>query len=249
MGTSSARRAPTTRFWRRAKGAASRYLSPAGGVGLEAREVVARYLAALGESSQPGSQDLLAAFRLTRKAAQTLGAWAAQTISQGGDATLADRDLTEGPGKSREVVVPAWAGMLLEPDGSLEGAVARSSLAAVLLDFDRRGPDRAPRLVAQFLAESLYQRLVLDLGEPLEAASLNFGHWQRGLDGLQGWIAGSAREEPEAPRSPEQWRGLAGWTWVTLTLENLLRRLQKASSAKTGEAFIPGLPPANHGKP
>jgi len=249
MGTSSARRAPTTRFWRRAKGAASRYLSPAGGVGLEAREVVARYLAALGESAQPGSQDLLAAFRLTRKAAQTLGAWAEQALSQRGDAALADRDLTEGPGKSQEEVVPAWAGMLLEPDGSLEGAVARSSLAAVLQGLGGSEPAAPARVVTRFLAEALYQRLILDLGEPLEASSLSFVHWRQGLDGLKGWIAVSAREEPEAPGTLEHWRGLGGWTWVTLTLENLLRRLQKASSSKTGEAFIPGLPPVNHGKP
>jgi hypothetical protein len=227
MGTSSARRAPTTWLWRRAKGAASRYLAPAGAGGLEAREVVGRYLAALEETAAPGGQDLLAAFRLTRKAAQTLGAWAAQAGSPGGDAALAAWGLTAGPGQSSEEAFPALARMLLKLDSSLEGAVARSSLAAVLMDFDRQGLSRPARLVAQFLAESIYQRLVLDLGESLEAAGLNFGHWRRGLDGLQGWIAGAAQEEPEAPATPEHWRGLAGWQWVTLTLGNMLRRLRE----------------------
>jgi hypothetical protein len=202
-------------------------MAPEGGVGLEAREVVARYLGALGETAGPGSQDLLAAFRLTRKAAQTLGALIAQTESPGWDLALAAWDLSAGPGKSREGVVPALSGMLPEPDGSLEDAVARSSLAAVLINYDPGGQERPAGVVRQFLAESLYQRLVLDLGEPLEAASFNFGHWRQGLDFLKGWIAGALQAEPKAPDSPEQWRGLAGWSWVTLTLENLLRRLQE----------------------
>lgn len=208
MGTSSARRAPTTWLWRRAKGAATRYLSPPGGAGLEAREVVARYLAALGEDTGSGSPDLLAAFRLTRKAAQSLGAFAALAAP-------------------REETAPALAGKLLEPDGSLEGAVARSALAAVLRDLGG-SEDAAPAQTAtRFLAESVYQRLVLDLGEPLEAASLSFGHWRQGLAGLQEWIAGAAQEEPHEPSTPEQWRGLAGWIWVTRTLEKMLGRLQE----------------------
>ena len=227
MGTSTARRAPTTWFWRRAKGAATRYLSPEAGVGLEAREVVGRYLAALAGDSEPGGQDLLAAFRLTRKAAQTIGVLTAQAVSQGWDAALADWDLSAGPEKSREGMVPALTGMLLEPDGSLEGAVARSSLAAVLQDVGAPAKIAPAQAVARFLAESLYQRLVLDLGEPLEAASLSCSHWRQGLDGLKGWIAGAAQAEPEAPGTPGQWRGLAGWTWVTLALANLLRRLRE----------------------
>jgi len=81
--------------------------------------------------------------------------------------------------------------------------------------------------VTRFLAESLYQRLVLDLGEPLEAAGWSCGHWRMGLDGLRSWIAGAAAAEPGEPPTPEQWRGLAGWTWVTLTLEGMLRRLRE----------------------
>ena len=55
MGTSSARRGPTTGLWRAAKGAATRYLSPAAGGEVSAREVAARYLAALAET--PGQGD------------------------------------------------------------------------------------------------------------------------------------------------------------------------------------------------
>ncbi len=234
MGTSSARRAPTTWLWRRAKGAATRYLSPEGGVGLEAREVVARYLAALGEDAGSGGQGLLAGFRLTRKVAQNFGALVSQADSQGWHAALEAWGLTEGPGQPREDVVPELAGALLEPDGSLEGAVARSSLAAVLQRFGPAEKVAPAQGVTRFLAESLYQRLVLDLGEPLEAASLSCGHLWAGLDGLRSWIAGAAAvQEPDEPPTPEQWRGLAGWTWVSLTLGNMLGHLLTSPSAGT----------------
>ncbi len=122
----------------------------------------------------------------------------------------------------------ALAGVLMEPDGSLEGAVVRSSLATVLLDFETSMIDSPDQVVTRFLAESFYRRLVLDLGEPLEAAGLSFGHWRQGLHGLKNWIAGAAAvKEPAEPATPEQWRGLAGWTWVTLTLETMLRGLRE----------------------
>jgi len=241
MGTSSARRGPTTWFWRRAKGAATRYLAPEEGTGLEAREVVARYLAALEESAGGESQGLLGVFRLTRKAAQNLGAFVGQAATQGWEATLEAWGLAGEAGQPGELAAPALAGALLEPDGGLEGAVARSSLAAVIQEVGSARQDRAAELVTQFLVESLYQRLVLDLGEPLEAAGRSFGRWRQGLDGLRTWIArGAAMAEPLEPPTPEQWRGLAGWNWVTLALESLLRRLQESSSPKTGEAVIHG---------
>ena len=234
MGTSSARRPPTTWFWRRAKGAASRYLSPEGGIGLEAREVVARYLAALGEDAGSGSQGLLATFRLTRKVGQNLGAFVGEVASLGWEAALGAWGLSGAAGPPREMSAAVLAGALMEADGSLEGAVARSSLVAVLQDFAASKQAVPVQVVRRFLTETLYQRLVLDLGEPLEAASLSFGHWRQALEGLKGWIAGAAQEEPQAPPTPERWRGLAGWAWVTLTLEKMLGRLQGPSSPQTG---------------
>ena len=53
MGTSSARRGPTGRLWRLAKGAATRYLSPGNAAAVAAGEVAARYVAALGEAGGP----------------------------------------------------------------------------------------------------------------------------------------------------------------------------------------------------
>lgn len=225
MGTSSARRAPTTRLWRRAKGAARRYLAPEGGVGLEAREVVARYLAALGEDHGSGI-GLLAGFRLTRKVGQNLGAFVGEVASQGWDGALRAGGFIGAAGQFREIAGPMLAGALMEADGSLEGAVARSSLAAVLQNLGGSEPPKPAQVVTRFLAEALYQRLILDLGEPLEAASHGYGQWRQGLDGLKSLISRTgAMEGLVEPPLPEQWRGLAGWQWVTLVLEKLLGRL------------------------
>ena len=91
MGTSSARRGPTTGLWRSAKGAATRYLSPAAAGEVSAREVVARYLAALEETPGPG--EALAAFRVTRKVAQDLGALWQEVAARGWGLALKDRGL------------------------------------------------------------------------------------------------------------------------------------------------------------
>src|SRR5208337_4267728 len=89
MGTSSARRGPTGPFWRLAKRAASRYLSPGTAGRMSAREVAARYVAALGEGGVPPDlAGALAAFRLTRRVAQNLGAFCCQAASRGWPATL-----------------------------------------------------------------------------------------------------------------------------------------------------------------
>ena len=108
MGTSSARRGPTTGLWRAAKGAATRYLSPGAGGEVSAREVVARYLAALAET--PGQGEALAAFRFTRKVGQDLGALGQEVEARGWEAALARAGSgAAGPG------APGAAGARGEP--------------------------------------------------------------------------------------------------------------------------------------
>jgi hypothetical protein len=234
MGTSAARRAPTSRLWRLAKGAATRYLSPQGGGTVTAGEVVARYLAALGE----GDQGALAAWRLTRKVAQDLGALAALAASQGWEGALTAWGLGELAASFPEGVALGLSGALVGAAGGLEAAVARASLAAAWMTSVSIGPP-APavrvdsgQLVQRFLAASLYLRLALDLGEPLEAAGASYGGLRNGMETLQRCIEAAADPMPAAPRDPEDWRSLAGWTWVTETTERLLKRLADARSAK-----------------
>ncbi len=229
MGTSAARRAPTTRLWRQAKGAATRYLSPEGGGVVTAGEVAARYLAALGE----GDRGVLAAFRLTRKVAQDLGALAAQATSQGWDGALELWGLGELAGASPEVAAQAVGAALVGPGGGLEATVARVSVAAVLMksaSVGHKSPPEPAQLAQRFLATALHFRLALDLGEPLEAVAATCSRLRNGLDELWGCIeaAGTALMPGSSPPA-EDWRSLAGWTWVTEFMDALIKRLSDAS--------------------
>jgi hypothetical protein len=208
MGTSSARRGPTTALWRRAKGTATRYLSPAAGGQVSAREVAARYLAALAETSGPG--DRLAAFRFTRKVAQDLGAFWQEVNTRGFEAVLAERGLgplTQGP---PEMLGPGVSAVLAGSGGGLEEAVVQTAVALVL---------------RRFLATVVGLRLALDLGESLEAAAGSYGRLRDGLGRLQAVLeagADAAGTPAAPPATPGHWQGLPGWTWVTEIMTGLL---------------------------
>jgi len=225
MGTSSARRGPTTGLWRRAKGTATRYLSPAAGGEVSAREVAARYLAALAET--PGEGDRLAAFRFTRKVAQDLGAFWQEVNTRGWEAVLAERGLaplTQGP---PEMLAPGVSAVLAGSGGGLEEAVVQTSVAMVV-GLAVTSPDRPDpaQVVRRFLATVVRLRLALDLGEPLEAAAGSYGRLRDGLGRLQtvleaGTAAAGTPAEP--PATPGHWRGLPGWTWVTEIMTALMK--------------------------
>lgn len=237
MGTSAGRRAPTTRLWRMAKGAATRYLSPEVVGRVEAREVVARYLAALQETGSQEDKRGLAAFRLTRKVAQDLGAFWSQAASQGWAGALTALGLGELTGQSPEILAQGLGAALVASSGGLEAEVARVSLAAVLCRHLSLASNLEPlpsplpepfQLVRQFLAVALYLRLSLDLGESLEAAAPSFKRLKIGLEGIKGWIdkaAGSA--VLGEPPVPNQWPGLAGWLWVTQVMAGLVQQLEQ----------------------
>jgi hypothetical protein len=130
MGTSSARRGPTTGLWRAAKGAATRYLSPAAGGEVSAREVVARYLVAVAET--PGQGEALAAFRFTRKAGRDLGAFWEEVETRGLEAALEVWGLAPAASGSPEMAALGVAGALAGSGGGLEEAVVRTALAEVI---------------------------------------------------------------------------------------------------------------------
>ena len=219
MGTSSARRGPTTGLWRAAKGAATRYLSPGAGGEVSAREVVSRYLAALEET--PGQGEALAAFRFTRKVAQDLGAFWDEVKARGLSAAA--------PGPA-EMAASGVSGVLAGSGGGLEEAVVRTSLALVVgraVSAEEK-PDPA-QLVRQFLATAVRLRLALDLGEPLEATAGGYLRLRDGLNRIQTVIeagAAAAGSGPDPPATPVHWRGLTGWTWVTEIMAGLMKNLK-----------------------
>jgi hypothetical protein len=245
MGTSSARRGPTGPFWRLAKRAASRYLSPGTAGRVAAREVAARYVAALGEgSASPDLAGALVAFRLTRRVAQNLGAFYCQAASRGWPAALDAWGLKEAAGEEvRAVSAHSLSAALEFPGGGLEQAVAHAALMGLLLQQPPGGrsagdfvpvpvpvPEaEAARLVRLFLGDAFYLRLLLDLGESLEAAAPGFSPLKQGSLEISRWIEQAAADPSlTAPplRSPEDWLGLPGWTWVTGMLQGLLLQLR-----------------------
>jgi hypothetical protein len=229
MGTSSARRGPTTGLWRAAKGAATRYLSPEAGAEVSAREVVVRYLAALEEA--PGQGEALAAFRVTRKAAQDLGALWQEVGARGWDLALKDRGLAPLAREPASMLAIGVSGVLAGSGGGLEAAVVRTALALVIgpavTSQDRPEP---AQIVRQFLVTALHLRLALDLGEPLEAAAGSSGRLRDGLSRIQavieaGALASGAQSEP--PTTSGLWQGFTGWTWITEVMAGLMGKLRE----------------------
>jgi hypothetical protein len=241
MGTISARRGPTGRLWRLAKGAATRYLSPENAGAAAAQEVAARYVAALGAEADSGLTGALAAWRLTRKAAQNLGAFWCQVDSQGWPAALSDWGLKDLPGEP-ETQAQSLAAALGTAGGGLEQAVVHTALMGILLKLPEPGSSasapEAARLVQDFLAAAFYARLALDLGESLEAAATGFVPLRQGLGAIAACI-GQAVESGrpqvvQAPRTPEHWLGLRGWTWVTQVTEALMSHLSASQKSAHG---------------
>ena len=233
MGTSSARRGPTTRLWRSAKGAATRYLSLEAGGQVTAREVVARYLAALEET--PGQGEPLAAWRFTRKVGQEFGAFWQAVQARGREAALADQGLASLAKSSPEMLAHGLSGVLAGRGGGLEEAVARTSLALVVQP-ELKSADMADpaQLVRRFLATALYLRCALDLGESLEAAAGGYGRLREGLERLSALIEADALEvsaSSEIPETSSHWQGLAGWTWVTAWMTTLMTKLRQGRPA------------------
>jgi len=227
MGTSSARRGPTTGLWRAAKGAATRYLSPAAGGEVSAREVVVRYLAALEET--PGQGDRLAAFRFTRKVGQDLGAFCQEVETRGWEAALEERGLAPPARGAAEMLALGVSGVLAGNGGGLEEAVVRTALALVIREARQsRGRPEAAQMVRQFLVTAVHLRLALDLGEPLEAAAGSYGRLRDGLGRIKALIgagAAAAGAASEYPATSGHWQGLTGWTWVTEVMAAMLKNL------------------------
>ena len=200
---------------------------------MEAREVVRRYIAALQETSRAQGQDLLAGFRLTRKAAQCLGEFGDLVAGSGLAAALESLGLKDLALLPPEEAIPGLTQTWVEEQGILEASVAGTALATCLgraLTSDPSTVSKVdgPSLVRSFLAIVLYQRLAFDLGESLEAAATGWPEYLQGLVRLEEELAAATIEVPDNPPEAGQWRGLAGWLYVTRTLEGVLQRFQDA---------------------
>lgn len=228
MGTSTARRTPGIRVWRMAKVTATRYLSPAAGQPVTARELVSRYITALKEGTE-SEGGALAAFRLTRKVGQQLGAFCQHSRKEGLPAALSAWGVSAAPLPESQALAHGLATLWLDETGSLEEAALRPALVGSLLEWfrtvkDDPGPAKteAFRIVKSFLAAALCHRLVFDLGEPLEAVAPGWRPLAAALAGIQQEITQAVDAAAEAASSPANWQGLEGWVWVTRVLEETM---------------------------
>uniref|UniRef100_A0A7C3V9F0 Uncharacterized protein n=1 Tax=Desulfobacca acetoxidans TaxID=60893 RepID=A0A7C3V9F0_9BACT len=233
MGTSTARRGPSTPRWRLAKSIANRYLAPTTASPVEAREVVRRYLAALQETA-PG-QDLLAEFRLTRKAAQLLGEFGDILAESGLAAALEAWGAAGLKEASPEAAALGLTSAWLQENAGLEAAVIRAALPACLIGAitpsrSRSTREDGPFLVKTFLAMVLSRRLAFDLGESLEAAVIGWPSYHKALTQLENELATAASELSADPPGIGKWQGLAGWLYVTGILEKILKHYEEVGS-------------------
>jgi hypothetical protein len=199
-------------------------MSPGAGGEVSAREVAARYLAALAETS--GAGEALAAFRVTRKAAQDLGALWQEAAARGWDFALKDRGLAPLAREPAELLAPGLSGVLAGSGGGLEEAVVRTALALVIGPaVQSQGRPEPAQVVRQFLVTALHLRLALDLGEPLEAAAGSSGRLRDGLNRIKAVIEAGAEAidaMSEPPSTPGLWQGFTGWSWVTEVMAGLM---------------------------
>ncbi|MBM4275826.1 MAG: hypothetical protein FJ128_13935 [Deltaproteobacteria bacterium] len=247
MGTSSARRAPAGARWRQAKRAATRYLTEETAGAAGAQEVAARYVAALEGTGAEGESGFLAFFRQTRKTAQDLGDFWRRVMDQGLAAALTARGLGGLAGADPKELALALAAAVCGPAESLEASADRTALAGMLPTAlsaleQASGVDDAPapappalpdpaRLVRGFLVQALWQRLVLDLGETLEAAAGSPERYRQGLSGLRAALEAAAGPLPEPPGT---WSGWEGWRWVTANLGALRQALAQPRESGGG---------------
>jgi hypothetical protein len=194
--------------------------------------LAACYVAALEESAVQEGVDLGGAFRRTRKAAQNLGDFLSRAYSLGWEKALATHGLEGGEDLPPEGAAAFLAASLWgSSSDSLEAAVARVALARILAEILAApaflGPDAPARVVRRFLAAAFGLRLVLDLGESMEAAAPDASLLRQRLEALGQWLEQTAaRVSPGPPPPGSRWLSLDGWTWLSRALEDLMAEVR-----------------------
>lgn len=188
MGTSSARKAPGGKFWRTAKITVARFAAGAEASPPKAKEVVARYLAALTADAADRKEAGGGVLPVIAETAASLGKFYRSWEQQGWETALAGLGL-DAVAAGQTASMPALLDQLAGPGGSLEEAVARAALldhletvlavaAAGQPTATFTAPNDALSRVSHFLGLALYHNLLSDLGESLEfhAPTVSLGY-------------------------------------------------------------------------
>ena len=181
MGTSSARQAPVGKLWRAAKTAASRFASGQGASPPQASEVIARYRAALHSLFPQAEGEAGIFLPEVVQTAAALGNFYRQWEENGWEAALISLGVEPVPAPAFEALLPRLLDRLAGPGATLDEAVTRLALLqhgrTFLAATSRTGPPSAadsPQCpgslagVSNFLGLVFYQKMLADLGEPLE---------------------------------------------------------------------------------
>ena len=230
MGTSAARRAPTTRLWRLAKGAATRYLSPARRWGGHGR---GGGWPGIWRPWGRGTRGRWRPCASPGRWPRIWGLWRRWPHPRGGKGPLTAWGLGELVGG-----LPGRAA--LGVSGALVGAAAGwrrpwpgLPWPRVLMTAGRLGPQRpAARVEPGQLVRAFWPRPAPQAGPGPGGAA---GGGRRPVTGAperpgrrcKRWIDGRLRPRPPGARRPGGLARPAGWTWVTeVTAERLLIRLR-----------------------
>ena len=196
MGTSSARRGPTTGLWRLAKGAATRYLSPAAGGEVSAQDLGAFWqeVAARGWCLALKDRGLAA---LAREPGEMLAPGVSGVLAGSG-------------GGLEEAVARTALALVLRPavqsqDRPEPAQVVRQFLVTALhlrLALDLGEPLEAAAGGYGRLRDGLSRiKAVIEAG------------------------AGTAGAPSEPPATSGHWQGFTGWTWVSEVMAGLMKNL------------------------
>ena len=179
MGTSSARKAPGGKFWRTAKTSMARFASGKEASPPQAKDVVAKYLAALEADFGEVSQDKEFVPTIVRTAT-SLENFYRHWKQNGLEEALESLGLNKAVVQNREMIVPALLDKMVGTGDTLAEAVTRAALidhlnlalssgnfnpTAKPADLD---PDNDFINVQTFLGLALFRKLMSDLGESLE---------------------------------------------------------------------------------
>jgi len=193
MGTSAARKAPVGRLWRNAKSFASRFAAGQEASAPRVGEVVARYIAALRESSgtQERGQGEPIMADVTRTAVHLSGFYRDWEQS-GWETALARQGVNLSARPTLPEIIPALLDRLAGAGARLGEAVARAALIEHFRGFfgaegnsHQTGVTAGVRCpeptagIRSFLGLAIYRKIISDLGEPLEFQAATI---QRGIE-------------------------------------------------------------------
>jgi hypothetical protein len=168
VGTSSARKAPVSKYWRTAKSFASRFASGKEASPPRVGEVVARYLTALRSHAPRSIEATGGLLPDVVRTAASLGDFYHDWQQSGRETALNRLGINQAASLAPAESIPALVDRLAGPGARLAEAVARAALIDHLGSGSLSPAASASAGICNFLGLALFRKFLSDLGEPLE---------------------------------------------------------------------------------